>query len=252
MANETEEFLKELEQKPEDIMFEVKDPEESSEEPAKDEEDDDEDGFKAKNRRERRLVQQNQRLREEAIASQARAQALAEAQQLQRETTEAEFLKPLEGVYGTDTPEKLAATNLLKEFGKGLYENARKSIKEEVLREFSQKEAEAEQEIETEVDTLEDFADEVEDQFGLDLSEGGRDKGYWDLLERLSRKDRDGNITEYADPIATAEVYVAQKDKTSSRAKQLASRSMVRSGSGGTNKPEVDATEQLLRDAGII
>src|ERR1700677_4329451 len=78
---------------------------------------------RAKNRRERRLLEQNQRLREEAIAATSRANALSEVNKF-REEVGSDELKEVEAIFGTDTPEKKAATDILKKALSGMSEKA--------------------------------------------------------------------------------------------------------------------------------
>lgn len=241
------EFLKDLDIEPED-KFEKPLTEET--EPAKEEESE-EDGFKAKNRRERRLLEQNQRLREEAIANAARLQALAEAKALREETVEADFLKAIDPIYGTDSPEKVEATNLLKKALKGAYESAKREAKEETLKEFDSRKESENNAVAQEEQTLDEMMERIEDDNNIDLSDTDR-KGFLTLLEKLSPKDQKGNIIEYADASTVYELYESRKEKPSNRAKELASRSMTRSGQSGESKLADDSTQRFLRDNGII
>jgi len=243
----TAEFLKDLEVKPEDKFEAPLNPEE---EPVKEEPK--EEGFQPKNRRERRLLTENQRLREEAIASAARLQGIAEAQKLRETTEEADFLKMIEPIYGNDAPEKIEATNLLKKALKGLHEDAIRKAKEATLEDISSRESRESEEIAKEEQTLEEIEERLEEDYNLDFSNESVRKGYYSLLEKASRKDNDGNIIEYADPDFIAETFISQREKSSSRAKELASRSMVRGGQSSGSKLEMDANERFLREAGII
>jgi len=94
MSTETEQFLKDLEPDQKSILDTPLTPET----PALEKEEEDTE-FKAKNRRERRLLEQNQRLREETIATNARLEALAEAKQLRESEEPKEYLKRLEKIY---------------------------------------------------------------------------------------------------------------------------------------------------------
>lgn len=246
MENQTQaEFLKDLDIKPEDT-FEKPLTEET---PAKEESE--EEGFQAKNRRERRLLEQNQRLREEAIATTARLQGITEAQKLRETTEEADFLKMIDPIYGTDTPEKAEATNLLKKALKGLHEDAIRRGKEESLQEFSSRETKADEAVAQEEQTLDDMLNNIEDDNNIELSDTDR-KGFLTLLEKLSPKDKEGNIIEYADASTTYEIYESRKERPSNRAKELAARGQVRSGQSGASNLEVDSNERFLRENGII
>ena len=247
-----QEFLKDLDIKPEDNVLEqpLETPETESTEGGETPE---ETEFKAKNRRERRLLTQNQRLREEAIAANARIQGITEAQQFGKDTTEAEFLKAVEPIYGNNTPEKAAATELLKKALKGVYETAKKEAIEESLGKVAERETNETQAVAEEEDNLEDILETLEENHNVDLtSDSASRKGFLTLLERLSPKDTEGNIIEYADPEVTYELFERTKEKSSSRAKDLASRSMTHSGTSGGSKLETDSVERFLKDSGII
>lgn len=203
---------------------------------------------RAKNRRERRLLEKNQQLREEAIALNARLETIVESKHLREGSEEADYLKRIEKIYGNATPEAIEATNLLKEALQGVLKTAKAESREEIV-------AERESEslaVQKEEQNLDDILDEVEDEHGIDMSSEADRKGFLTLLEKLSPKDRDGNIVEYADPDATAELYLSRKEKPNVRAKELASRSMTRSGASQPSKIEEDAQVKFLKEHGII
>ncbi len=243
--SEVEDFLKDLEGNPVENILEkplIED------EALEKKEESEEDGMKAKNRRERRLLEKNQQLREEAIAATARLQGITESQKVREQSEPAEYLKRIEKIYGSATPEAIEATNLLKEALQGLEESATKKAFEKLDNERGN-EAKAVQEEEK---NLENILDNVEDDHGIDMSSEAERKGFLTLLEKLSPKDGEGNIIEYADADATAELYLSRKEKTTNRAKDLASRSMVRSGSSQPSKLEDDAATRYLKENGII
>lgn len=243
--SEVSDFLKDLEGNPTESILEQ--PIVEGDEPDKvDAPEGDE--FKAKNRREKRLLEKNQQLREEAIAATARLQGIEESKKIREESEPAEYLKRVEKIYGSATPEAIEATNLLKEALQGLEESATKKAFEKLDSERSN-EAKAVQEEEKNLDNI---LDNVEDNHGIDMSSETERKGFLTLLEKLSPKDQEGNIIEYADADATAELYLSRKEKTVSRAKELASRSLVRSGSSQPSKLEDDAATRFLKENGII
>lgn len=243
---EQQRFLEELEVGVEDV-FEKPLTEETVVEPEKKEETAEETEQKAKNRRERRLLEKNQQLREEAIASNARLQALTEAKQIQEGAEPADYLGRVEKIYGNATPEAAAATELLKSALEGL----KLSAKQEALQEFDKQRGAEKEATRKEEEALDHILETVEDEHGIDMSGDDR-KGFLALLEKLSPKDKDGNIIEYADSDATAELYLSRKEKPNDRAKELASRSMTRSGSSAPTKIEEDATVRYLKENGII
>ena len=209
-------------------------------EPVKDEAKDDE---VFKNRYTRRKEKEASRLRDEVIALNERVKVLSEVGRFREEVGD-DALKKVEAIYGTDTPEKLAATNLLKE--------ALLNIKEDTLREIDsrgERETEAQKEADSEVD---DFLDRVEEDYNLDMSDDNVRKGYITLMEKMSSKYEDGNIKEFADPDAVAETYLAlQKRQGSERAKELASRSMTRSGESQSSKLHQNAIDRFMEENGL-
>ena len=196
-----------------------------------------------KNRYTRRKEKEAARLRDEVIALNERVKVLSEVGKFREEVGD-DALKKVEAIYGTDTPEKLAATNLLKE--------ALLNIKEDTLREIDsrgERETEAQKEADSEVD---DFLDRVEEDYNLDMSDDNVRKGYITLMEKMSSKYEDGNIKEFADPDAVAETYLAlQKRQSSSRAQELASRSMTRSGESQSSKLPQNAIARFMEENGL-
>jgi len=238
------EFLKELDIKPETDVLNQPLTEETSETTETPEEDE----FKAKNRRERRLLAHNQRLREETIATNARLEALAEAK-ASLGSVEDDFLKGIDQIYGNDTPEKVAATELLKKALLGAKDAAkRESFEESELRRTKESQAVAQEET-----RLEQILEDLEDEHNIDLtSDNSTRKGFLTLLERVSPKDKEGNIIEYADPETVYELFEKSKEKTTNRAKELASRSMTRSGTSQPSKLEDDANLRFLKENDIV
>lgn len=246
MSEQTD-FLKDLEVKPEeDNVFEA-----SLEVPESDSngEDPEESEMKLKNRRERRLAEKWQSERETNIALNARIAAISESKQLREGTEEADYLKRIERIFGNATPEAQEATELFKEALKGLEASAT----EKALERFESARGNEAKAIREEEQSLEKMLEELEDEYEADLtSDSATRRGFLTLLEKVSPKDKDGNIIEYADPKTVYELYESRKDKASSRAKDLASRSMTRSGASEGSKLEEDAQFRFLRENGII
>lgn len=210
-----------------------------------------------KNRRERRLMAKMQAEREANIALQARLQALSEAQKLREETTEADFLKLVEPIYGSADekgqydPRRVEATKLLKDALRGAYTAAKKEAVEEALAKLNEaREAETAAERE-EDENLDEGMDAVEEKYGIDLgSKKNRDK-YLTHLEEASPKDEEGNITEFAFD-AAARIYQLEEGKTNSRAKELAARSGTRSGSSQPSELQDQAFYNNLKALGLM
>jgi hypothetical protein len=261
--NETQKFLEESEEKKVDIMDMPLDGGEATTAAtttdgttttADDADGDDPENQpdEVKNRRHKRLEDRLQAERESNIALNARLQAIAEAKKGTGE--EADFLKGVDRIYGTDTPEAIAATELLKSTLRGLHDSARKSAIDEI-REERQKEIEAQKKADAEVSRM---IEEIDDDYGVDLSSTGNErlrKGFFSLLQKMSPKDADGNITQYADHSAVWEAFKAQMDSkkpTENRAKDLASRSTTQSGASAGAKTQDDAATKWLKENGII
>lgn len=202
---------------------------------------------KLKNRREKRLADKLQAERESNIALNARLEAISEAQKTSRGTDTPDYLKTVERIYGSDSPEAIAATELLKTALKGVEESAY-SRSLETLREEQRNATEA---VRSEEKNLDFFVEQIEDEFNVSLS-ADQQKGFFRLLERLSPKDTEGNIIQYADPLTTFELYKDKFTKKDSRAKDLSARSLVASGSSGDTKLQDDATVRYLKEQGIL
>lgn len=240
MSEQTE-FLKDLEidntkdvfNKP--LAEEPKEPEKETEEDAEQ---------KLKNRRERRLYDKLQSEREANIALNARLETIAESKHMREEEEVAEYLKRAEKIYGNATPEAKEATQLLIEALRGVEENATKKAFDRYQSERTN-DSEAEKKEEK---NLDDILEKVEEEHGIDMSDDKQRTGFLTLLEKLSPKDSEGNIIEYADPETTAEVYLSRQEKSNSRAKDLASRSMSQSGTSQPSKIEEDVMARWIKE----
>ena len=199
------------------------------------------------NRRERRLQAKLTAERESSIALAARLDALTEAQKFRNDTAPTEYEKLAEQIYGNDTPEKLAATRLLTDALKGVHTKAT----EDALAKFREEQAEASRAVAKKEQTLEAMVEELEDEYNVTIDKNTQ-KGFFALLEKLSPKDKDGNVKDYADHHAVWEEYQARTKKVDTRAKDLASRSMTRTGGGNTENIQVSAHERWLKENGII
>lgn len=205
-----------------------------------------------KNRRHRRLEAKLQAEREANIQMAAKLEAITEAKKFLSDSEPAEYLKSVERIYGTDSPEALAATELLK----NALLNVKEVAKQEALdtiREERRKEAEA---LKKEEEKLDQMVEELEDEYGVDLTSSSSvemRKGFFKMLEKLSPKDSDGNILNYADHHAVWEEYQSRlKKKTDNRAKDLSSRSMIQGAGVNDSKLQDDAQVRFLRENGII
>lgn len=219
---------------------------EKEEAPKADEPEEKEETEEAKNRRERRLMARLQAEKESNIALNARLEALAEARQATN-LPDADYLKKVERIYGTDSAEAKEATHILADALKGVKEEA----KQEALAAFREEQEKAHAAVREEEKQLDSFIDEIEDEHNISLSKAEQ-QGFFKLLEKMSPKDSDGNITAYADPHAVFEIFQEKTAKKDTRAKDLSSRSMVQGGASGDSKIQDDAATRQLREMGII
>jgi hypothetical protein len=243
MPNAQEEFLKDVnpDLKPDILTQDLVPPEAE-----KLEEDKETEGEKF-NRRERRLQAKLQAERESSIALAARLEALSEAQKSRENSEPAEYLKAVEHIYGTNSPEATEATELLKNALKGVEERAT----ERALEKFREEQQEERDAVAVEEKSLDAMVEDIEDETSKEMDAQTK-QGFFQLLEKLSPKDSDGNIIEYADHNAVWEELQARKQPQQNRAKDLAARSMVSSGASPKTSVEAEANERWLRENGII
>lgn len=214
------------------------------------EEDEEKPAIKAKTRRERRLLQKLADERKSAMFLAERLESYSGAEKAIKDE-DIDYLKGIERIYGTDSPEAQLATDLLKKALVGVREDAENRAYERFLQD-KQKEAAEYEEANRELDS---FIDDIEESYDIEMTDT-QEKGFFQLLQKMSPKDRDGNITNFADPHAVWEIY-QEKAKSSSkgnsnRAKSLSSRSMINSGSQKDSKIELDATQRFLKENGIL
>lgn len=211
----------------------------------------DDDNLKPRNRRERRLEAKLKAERESGIHLAARLEAITEAQKV-RVDDSVDYLKSIERIYGTDTPESREATEILKQ---ALLE-VKETAKREAIEAYEGKADAERQAVKQAEETLDEMLEEIEDEFDVDLSSPSGEKArkdFFKLMEKMSPKDKNGDILYYADHISVWETYqekLARKPDTT--AKDLSVRSMTR-GQGEGKANLVDTTnERFLRENGII
>lgn len=219
--------------------------------PAKDENNDDEP---RKNRRHRRWEAQLSDKEKELIAREARLEALAEAG-IANKTGDVD--ERLLRIYGNETPEGKMASKLLQDALKDFSEKA----KNEAIREIEERQRSAQREEQQFEKLIDDELDNIEDEFNVDITSNSpaARKARRELLEMvqsLSPKDEDGTITNYADFTETFKLYQLRKsgekqDSSIDRRKEIANRSMDKSGNVDAAKAENDATLAYLRENGI-
>lgn len=202
----------------------------------------------AKRRRERRLMEKLQAQREENIALNERLKVISETQKFRSETDSDEYLKRVERIYGTNSPEAQEATQLLQEALRGVEARAT----ERALERFREEQQKVQQEVVQSEQELDNYIEELEDTHNVTFTPQ-MEKTYFSLMEKMSPKDREGNIIAYADPHAVYEVFSERFAKTPNRAKELANRTMTTSSSSAPeSKLQDEAARSLMREAGII
>lgn len=248
--NEVSDFLKDLGGQEESILDK---PLNLGDEPEKEVSNEVEEEAKSKNRAYRRLEKRYQQEREAGIAMAERIKVLSETDKFKADVGD-DYKKLLEPIFGTadekgvyDPKRELATKNLIAAF-----EGMKESAKKELLAEFQNRDSDqsnAQKEADSEVDEM---LEQVEDDFGLDMSDDNVRSGFITLMEKMSPKYNDGNIKEFADPEAVAEAYVAlQKRGGSNRAKELADRSMTRSGESQPSRLPQNAIDRFMEEAGL-
>lgn len=205
--------------------------------------------LKPRNRRERRLLAKLEAERNSSIET---AQKLAARTDAEQALEESDYLKAVEKIYGTDSPEASAATDILKRALVGVAKHAEESA----YARFERKQQEAADAAQKKQDMVEGFVDEIEETYGVELTEA-QEKSYLQLLEKMSPKDANKNIIGYADPHAVWEVFVERSKKTTGtgntqRAKQLSGRSMTKGTTPEKSNLKDDSTVRFLKDSGII
>jgi len=240
---EQQKFLEETEQST-DIFEQPLEPEkvpEGEQKPEVDEEN-------LRNRRERRLASKLEAERQAGIQLAAQLQA---ERQLRESTSnpEKDYLKNIERIYGTDSPEATQATELLKNALRGLEESASERAYTR-LQEEQRKEREEMKKAEQQIETM---LEELEEEHNVDMTSNAQTRtAFLKLMERMSPKDADGNIIAYADHHAVYEMYQSKMQKTENRAKELSSRSMTQSGASKDSTLQSDALTRTLIENGII
>lgn len=212
-------------------------------------EDEGEEGeAKPRNRRERRLMTRLEQEKQSSAFLAGKLEARTEASKAVSE--EADYLKAAERIYGTDSPEAQLATDLLKKAITGARDDAETRAYERIKAE-RQDEIKEQQVADQELDTM---LDEIEEEYGVSLTEA-QERSFFQLLEKMSPKDRDGKVSQYADANAVWEVFSEKltKAKTSdTRAKDMSSRSMTQSGASKESNLQDDVAARFLKEQGII
>ncbi len=185
----------------------------------------------AKNRRERRLIAKIQKEREANIALNERVKTLTEQDRFVKDNSkdvDPDILK----LFAQDESGKAGAALLqkkLQEIEERASERAYRQLQEARDADESEQ-AKAEEFIDNQLESL-------EEKYNIDLtSNSPRAKKarteFLEVVERLSPKDTDGSIKDYADFDGAFDIYRTSKKEVvdNSRNKEVAARSMTRSG----------------------
>ena len=144
------------------------------------------------------------------------------------------LLDVLTRVIGNDTPEKISA---IKDFQRAL-DSRDERTRQAALQELDAREnEEREAEVEATNELVQGFED-IEDTFGVDITSNRPQaqktrSEFVDFIKRVAPKDSEGQVTEFPDLEETFALFQDLKKEsnpTSNRAKELASRSVSRSG----------------------
>ncbi len=210
-----------------------------------------EKGTERKNRHTRRLETKLQQERESNIHLAAKLEALSESQKFSRDVAGLEPDEALLTLYGNDENGKRAA-----QITQRLLNDTAQKAKAMALEEIRSAQAAEAAEVRESEEFIDDQLESLEDESGIDLTSNsplGRKNRteFLSMVERLSPKDEEGNIKEYADFGEVFETFQERKAKPTSRQKDLASRGMIRSGST-TEALKDTAGESYLKNLGII
>lgn len=192
-----------------------------------------------KNRRHRRLEDKLKAKDEMLIALNERVKVLSETQQFQRDhANDSNTEMPAEWValYG-DTPEAKRAWGVQEKLLAKYSENA----KTEALQEFEERQQKAIDEQKSYEALIDSELESIEETFNVDLTSDApaarkARREFLEEVQKMSPKDENGTVLAYADFDSVWESY-DQKRKAAipadnvSRQKELASRSMQKSGS---------------------
>lgn len=190
-----------------------------------------------KNRRHRRLEQQLQDERDARIRAEALLEGRTESQKFTADVAEVpdKWLR----IYG-DTPESRTAWQLNKELFDDYAAQARKGAIEEI----EQRSVEATKQQKQFESFIDKELEEIEDQYNVDVTSDApaarkARREFLEMVQSLSPKGEDGTITDYADFGATWEQYQSSREKRdTSRQKNIADRSMERSGSSAQQEKQ--------------
>lgn len=246
--NEVEKFFDDLpsQDKPLNESLEEKKPEEDSEKEEELEE-------APKNRTERRLREKYQRERESNIALTERIKVLAEVDRTLDTPSNSEMPSEWIALYG-NTPESEKAWKIQEKMMRDMTSKA----EDRAVERFRNEQARAVEDKKRYESEISDRLESIEDEYAVDLTSNSPKaqkmrNEFLGVVESLSPKDENGNITGYADFNIAFDLYqkTREEKKDNSRRKEIASPSMQRSGQVNNQSENDDATERWLNQQGI-
>lgn len=206
-----------------------------------------------KNRHHRRLERRLSEADTLITALTERVKVLSETDKFKQDTGTLD--EDLARIYGADTPQNAEATRILQ----GAFKRYSDKAKAEALEEFRSLQAQVAEERRKAESFVTSELESIEDDFDVDLTSDSpaarkRRAGLLELVEKLSPKDKDGNITDYADFGTAYEIYQSREQKRdATRKKAVVTRTMTKSGtSASTKTPQDEAAEKWLKENGII
>lgn len=206
-----------------------------------------------KNRHHRRLERRLSEADSLITALNERVKVLSETDKFKADTGDLDT--DLARIYGAETPQQAEATRILQSSFKRYADKA----KAEALQEFEQRQQAVVEATRKAEGFVTSELEGIEDDFDVDLTSDApaarkRRAGLLELVSKLSPKDKDGNITDYADFGAAYEMYQSQQEKRDgSRKKAVVSRTMTKSGSSSSSAKLADeVAENWLKANGII
>lgn len=191
-----------------------------------------------KNRRHRRLEAQLQKERDARI----RAEALAEAR-IREEIPDEDIDPRWVQIYG-DSPETRLAWKLQQE----ILQEKIERVKEQTLEDIRREREEAEQLLAESEELIDSELEFIEEEFNIDITSDSPSarktrREFLEMVEKLSPKDSEGNIVDYADFQSVWELYQAKKSQDnkpdSSRNKEIAAKSLPNNNTSTTPGKEI-------------
>jgi hypothetical protein len=136
---------------------------------------------------------------------------------------------------GNDTPEKRKVLKDMSDYMTSIPEKAQQQFLEKQA-EIAQKQTQAEQAAQEE---LESSLEQIEEDYKVDLSAGKALRTQFiEYVRKIAPKDENGDVSAFPDLVASFEEFQEKNKRPATRAKELASRGMTRSGDTTTAAPQ--------------